>query len=113
MKVCLTKGEFQERCSDVFFSFKADQYKVEQHRNDLFCEPKVARTGKYVCDNFALPFFRCSNDFITQKVYFSPLMQVHVCKYKYIQIIYFLHFIAVHKYSLDKYKNNSSFTQIL
>jgi hypothetical protein len=30
-----------------------------------------------------------------------------------IQIIYFLHFIAVHKYSLDKNKNNSSFTQIL
>ena len=37
MKVCLTKGEFQERCSDVFFSFKADQYKVEQYRNDLIC----------------------------------------------------------------------------
>ena len=30
-----------------------------------------------------------------------------------IQIIYFLHFITVHKYSLDKYKNNSSLTQIL
>jgi hypothetical protein len=56
MKVCLTKGEFQERCSDVFFSFKADQFKVEQHRNDLFCEPKAARIGKCVCDNLALPF---------------------------------------------------------